>query len=1028
MPINKFTTLQDLARQAKILSGETATFDGKIQAGIPFSGYPTGVDTGTTVSLGVVSSETAVFSGNTGTTIFDVSNTGSTNYSPIFSGYTASTWTNPLFSGNTSGLTLPITPLSADTQIVGPFWTLTQTGMTGDYVIGTQYTGYSITYSFFNVSQFGTGFTYSGFTTASQENFSAGTLDYKGPLDYISSKEDASVEGRLTTNKITITNGASASTIGYVLTQTGENGEGEWLPNSSAVTNTFVTGGTLTGIDLTLDWNTGGSANPIDLSSLEFTGNTSGTCITDLWVRNIHGCSPITIWNSVRSSGSTVADNDFSFALGQQVISTGVTSFATGFQTVASGDYSFASGYGSIASGALSYVEGFNNLASGVGSHAEGGISFKVSIQYKPTSATTYSSHAEGAGTLASGVNSHAEGIDGVASGIAAHAEGSETLASGDYSHAQNNGTMASANYSHAEGNQTTASGVGSHAEGITTVASGSSSHAEGSSTLAGGDGSHAEGTSTIASGINAHAEGRQSIASGNYSHAEGYRTKSTAQSAHAEGSGTLASGINAHADGDATSATTTNAHAQGINTIASGLQSHAGGDNSTASGVNSFVHSIDSNVSGDNSAILGGSGNTIGFRSDYNFIGSGKGNTISSSTDYSSIIGGQNNVVTHNNTHIIGSDLTSDDDNTTFLNKLTVRGENIIHSDTLPSNSASGLICGNLTYFSADTKPVGAIFSNISTSAVTGVYVGNYNISPNTPQGALLYYGSNFIRQGSPVFGADSYQNKVVIKGSSGVDGMVINPNGSNPNATLWFEIDGNSVGVLHSSSGYLGLGLNPDGSEMPSSTLQLGGTGTTGTFKYIDGNQQSGYILTSDANGVASWAASSGGGSFTGNTSGDCISDLWVTNLHSCSPLNINPNDEGNVYIGSNSGFTYDTSNGRLSINGQASAGFNTSTTTGLTETIDWDNGNFQEIDFQNKASGITVTFVFNNPIAGASYNLKIIQGANLISNLTFPGTVKWDGGVVYTPTSTDNAVDIISMLYDGTNYYANFGKNYS
>ena len=247
MPINKFTTLLDLARQAKIITGETATFDGKIQAGIPFSGYPTGVDTGTTVSLGVVSSEDAVFSGNTGTTIFDVANTGSTNYSPIFSGYSGSVWTNVLFSGNTSGLTLPITPLSADTQVVGPFWTLTQTGMTGDYVIGTQYTGYSVTYSFFNVSQLGTGFTYSGFTTASQENFSAGTLDYKGPLDYISTKEDASVEGRLTTNKLTVTGGASSATTGYVLTQTGDTGEVGWVFNSaSATTDTNLANSDLT--------------------------------------------------------------------------------------------------------------------------------------------------------------------------------------------------------------------------------------------------------------------------------------------------------------------------------------------------------------------------------------------------------------------------------------------------------------------------------------------------------------------------------------------------------------------------------------------------------------------------------------------------------------------------------------------------------------------------------------------------------------------------------------------------------------
>lgn len=263
MSINKFTTLLDLSRQAKIITGETATFDGKIEVGIPFSGYPTGVDTGTTVSLGVVSSQNAIFSGNTGTTKFNVSSVSSPNYNVAFSAYTATTWTNPLFSGGTSGLTLPITTISADTQIVGPFWTLTQTGYTGDYVIGTKYTGYSITYSFNNVTSSLSGTSFSGFTTASQENFSAGTLDYKGPLDYLQSVEDATVGGRLNTNKITIRNGASSPTIGYILTQTGSEGEGEWLPNSSS-------GGT-------------------------FTGNTSGTCIGDIYVSKIHSCSNLLI-------------------------------------------------------------------------------------------------------------------------------------------------------------------------------------------------------------------------------------------------------------------------------------------------------------------------------------------------------------------------------------------------------------------------------------------------------------------------------------------------------------------------------------------------------------------------------------------------------------------------------------------------------------------------------------------------------------------------------------------------------------
>jgi len=48
----------------------------------------------------------------------------------------------------------------------------------------------------------------------------------------------------------------------------------------------------------------------------------------------------------------------------------------------------------------------------------------------------------------------------------------------------------------------------------------------------------------------------------------------------------------------------------------------------------------------------------------------------------------------------------------------------------------------------------------------------------------------------------------------------------------------------------------------------------------------------------------------------SGNCISEFYVSNIHSCSPLNINPLDEGNVYFGSTSGVTVDLTNVRLGI----------------------------------------------------------------------------------------------------------------
>ncbi len=301
MPINKFTTLLDLARQSKIITGETATFDGKIQLGIPFSGYPTGVDTGTTVSLGVVSSETTIFSGGTGTTVFDVSNSSSPNYSPIFSGFSGNVWTNPLFSATTSGLTLPITPLSAETQIVGPVWVLTQTGMTGDYVIDTQYTGYTITYAFlFGNDVPTTAYTsYSGYTTATQENFSAGTLDYKGPLDYISSVEDATIDGRLTTNKLTVTGGASSATTGYVLTQTGNTGEAGWVFNSSSGTTTY--------------WDSGsGLYDKLGNHTMSSGSNTDFSIIAGGEGNEISAGFPIGKWNSILGgSGNTISSNNF---------------------------------------------------------------------------------------------------------------------------------------------------------------------------------------------------------------------------------------------------------------------------------------------------------------------------------------------------------------------------------------------------------------------------------------------------------------------------------------------------------------------------------------------------------------------------------------------------------------------------------------------------------------------------------------------------------------------------------------------
>jgi hypothetical protein len=94
---------------------------------------------------------------------------------------------------------------------------------------------------------------------------------------------------------------------------------------------------------------------------------------------------------------------------------------------------------------------------------------------------------------------------------------------------------------------------------------------------------------------------------------------------------------------------------------------------------------------------------------------------------------------------------------------------------------------------------------------------------------------------------------------------------------------------------------------------SLQVGKSSSNGSFKFVDGGEADGRVLTSDANGNAAWEVAP---SFTGNTSGSCITDIHVTNIHSCSPLFINPSDEGNIYFGSTSGVTVDLANTRFGV----------------------------------------------------------------------------------------------------------------
>ena len=87
------------------------------------------------------------------------------------------------------------------------------------------------------------------------------------------------------------------------------------------------------------------------------------------------------------------------------------------------------------------------------------------------------------------------------------------------------------------------------------------------------------------------------------------------------------------------------------------------------------------------------------------------------------------------------------------------------------------------------------------------------------------------------------------------------------------------------------------------------------------------------------------------------------------------------------------------------------------GTSKTIDWNNGNKQKITLTGNC-----TLTFTAPAGGVgNYQLLVIQDGTGSRTLTWPGTVKWAGGVASTLTLTAAGVDIISFYYNGTNYYA-------
>jgi hypothetical protein len=116
-----------------------------------------------------------------------------------------------------------------------------------------------------------------------------------------------------------------------------------------------------------------------------------------------------------------------------------------------------------------------------------------------------------------------------------------------------------------------------------------------------------------------------------------------------------------------------------------------------------------------------------------------------------------------------------------------------------------------------------------------------------------------------------------------------------------------------------------------------------------------------------------------------------------------------------------------GNNNITGLKNVTFNSeASSTGVgAQTIDWSAAQKRVFTFSSNA---TATFTFTAPAGVCNLTLRVVQFSTGGQTVTWPATVKWVGGAAPTLTATNSAVDIVTFLWNGTNYYGVASLNFA
>ena len=293
------------------------------------------------------------------------------------------------------------------------------------------------------------------------------------------------------------------------------------------------------------------------------------------------------------------------------------------------------------------------------------------------------------------------------------------------------------------------------------------------------------------------------------------------------------------------------------------------------------------------------------------------------------------------------------------------------------------------------------------------GTNVGIGTASPHS-QARLHLAGNGVINQLRFSVLDETADNKHWAFGPNGTNFYGYTSNDAQNVTANWLQVirAGNTVSSVNFPNGNVGIGTNA-----PTTKLHV-----AGSFRLVDGTQAAGRVLTSDANGVATWQAVAGGGLPAGGNTQTLRHDgaNWVTNstlTNNGTEISVGNDDriyitKGEIKFTNNfvahwSIFNRDDAGGKFQIN---NTGVNFATNTVGT--------NVFTITPANNVGIGTADPTTKLHVAGSFRLVDGTQAAGRVLTSDANGVATWQAAAGGLPAGTSGQ----TLRHDGTNWVAN------